>query len=203
MNIHRGIIAMAAPLLAASFLVVTTPPAQAATGSCTKAKLGKYKYKTGSKSFTWVVAQKDREENYSGRRATITFEASAGSTQTNHAKVNASLKGTVNAAWANFEASVGTEIGSATTQTKFSKVTRKYTLNSGDSYIFGQGTGRWTAKTTIYRCSKANANGDGYVWRVMGTASMRGHTGKTQAVVGCKQKPASSSFSYRLKKTSC
>jgi hypothetical protein len=201
MNIRLGILALSTPLLVASMLVATAPAAQAA--ACKPSQVGKQKYTTGSKKFTWVVAQRDREENFSGRSARITFEASKGQTQTNAVSVSSSLRGSVGAMWADFEASVGAEVGSTNSKTEFNKVTRTYTLANGDSYIFGQGTGRWTARTTVYRCSKANANGDGYVWKNMGAGTMRGHTGKTHSVVGCKQRPSSSSFAYVLKKNYC
>lgn len=200
MTYHRGIFVVLAPLLAFTTIVAISPTA-AYAASCSPSKAGKKKYTTSGKKFDWVIAQKTREENYSGKTATLTFEVSKGKTKKNSVKISSSAKAKVSAMWSSFEASVSADMGSSSSSTSFAKTTRKYSLKSGDSYLFGQGTGKWTATGTVYQCRKVNANGDGYQWFKIGSGPLTGYTGLTRSVIGCKQKPSATSFAAKLKRS--
>jgi hypothetical protein len=180
--------------------VVIHPVSAAATASCaTAADGGNKKYTFSNKVFTWIVAQKDREENFSGAYETITFTVSSSATRSNSVSVTASASFSVDALWASFSASVSTDIGTSTSKTVFSSTTRQYSLASGDSYYFGQGTGRWTATASVYQCQKVNV--DLYGWYKIGSGPVTGYTGLTHAVVGCKQSVTAGSFSAVLKQS--
>jgi hypothetical protein len=186
--------------LAVAALPVLHPVAALAAPSCAASTdAGNRKTTISDKHFTWIVAQKDREENFSGNPEQVTFTVSASTTRQNSVKVTASVSVSVDALWASFQASVGSEVGSSTSRTEFASTTRQYYLNSGDSYYFGQGTGRWTATATVYQCGKVNI--DMYGWREVGSASLVGFTGLTHAVVGCHQSVTAGSFSALLKQS--
>ncbi|WP_375487929.1 hypothetical protein [uncultured Jatrophihabitans sp.] len=204
MTFTRGTAALSAASLGLSTLVAAiglgAAPAGAASTCSSGDDLGHRKYTVTGKQFQWDVAQRTREENYSGHNAKLKFEVSKSTTRSNSVKVSASVKGSADFLWASFEAEVGASVGHRTDTTTFAKSTRYYTLGSGDSYIFGQGTGWWRATGHIYQCAWVNAHHDGVHWYEAGHGPIVGYTGLTRAVVGCKKHPAKTSFSAVLKK---
>jgi hypothetical protein len=199
---RRRVLAAGSALVLAGASAVSIAAAPSASASILYSPCfspGKIRYGITGKAFAWVVAQKDREENFSGHYETITFEVSSSTTRANSVQVSTSVSISVNALWASFEASIGVDVGESYSKTTFASTTRQYDLASGDSYYFGQGTGRWTATATVYKCVKRNLNGD-YWFLNVGSGPVKGYTGRTHSVVGCRQTVPSTSFAAVLKR---
>ncbi|GMA24389.1 hypothetical protein GCM10025864_21480 [Luteimicrobium album] len=191
-----GLISMmsASALVVGAMTILVPTSAQAVARCATSADSGKYKETISKPSYVWDIPQRDHEENYSGAAEKITFEVTSSTSRTNSVGVKVDVGGQ----WAVFEAKVGVDLGTSSTKTSLTKTTRAYTLKSGDVYLFGQGTGRYTATESIYRCVRINIDGI-YGWRLQKTSKVTGYTGRAQSVVGCKQKPKAGTMAAKLK----
>jgi hypothetical protein len=174
------------------------PAVAASAPTCvSSANAGALSYDISGKAFGWVVAGTAWTRVAGDGAERVTLSVPMAATLTNSVELPAGYRSA--ALWHGFEAAIKVDVGGPASAIPLAATSRVLTLPAGDSYYFGQGTGRWTATATVYQCQKTAQ--DSYGWVLAASGGITGYTELTHAIVGCKQPVPDGTFSAVLQRS--